>query len=124
VAAGQMACLVRQNADDLVRCLGRHQRAGIDENAPAGNEGIEAGVVDQHDVDAGLAEACRAQYRPRVVAHQRLDLGIAHDWHALLGACERNGDVLQHEQAGRDEKRGACGAGHAHADLGHFKNHR
>ena len=35
VAAGDMAGLVREHADDLVRRFGIHQRAGVDEDAAA-----------------------------------------------------------------------------------------
>ena len=43
MAAGDMAGLVREHADDLVRRLRFHQRAGIDEDAAAvDDEGVEA----------------------------------------------------------------------------------
>ena len=87
VAAGDMAGLVRDDADDLVGRLGLQQRAGVDEHAAAGDEGVEARIVDQNDVDAGFRQARGLEDRPRIVAHQRLDLGIAHDRHILrIGA--------------------------------------
>ena len=47
MAAGEVAGLVRQHADDLVRRLGIEQRAGVDEDVAAvHHEGVEAAVVD------------------------------------------------------------------------------
>ena len=83
VAAGDVARLVCDDADDLVRRLGLQQRAGVDEHATAGDEGVEARIVDQNDVDAGFREAGGLEDRARIVAHQRLDLGVAHDRHVL-----------------------------------------
>ncbi len=79
MAAGDVAGLVRDHADDLVRRLGLQQRARVDEHAAAGDEGVEARIVDQDDVDARFRQAGGLEDRPRVVAHQRLDLGVAHD---------------------------------------------
>ena len=56
MAAGDVAGLVRQHADDLVRRLRVDQRAGIDEDAAAvSDEGIEGAVVDDDDLDVLLA---------------------------------------------------------------------
>ena len=64
VAAGDMAGLVGQHADDLVRRLRIHERAGIDEDALGiDHEGVEAAVVDDDDADVALAEAGDAQNR-------------------------------------------------------------
>ena len=52
VAAGDVAGLVRDDADDLVGRFGLHQRAGVDEQAAPGDEGVEARIVDQNDLDA------------------------------------------------------------------------
>ena len=58
MAAGDMAGFVRQHADDLVRRLRIHQRAGIDEDAlGVDDEGVEGAVVDDDDADVALAEA-------------------------------------------------------------------
>ena len=58
MAAGDMAGLVREHADDLVRRLGIDQRAGIDEDVAAvDDEGVEGAVVDDDDVDVLLGEA-------------------------------------------------------------------
>ena len=58
MAAGDMAGLVREHADDLVRCGRLEQGAGIDENAMAvHHEGIERAVVDDDDADILLGKA-------------------------------------------------------------------
>ena len=55
MAAGDVAGLVREHADDLVRRLGFEQRAGIDEDVPAvHDEGVEGAVVDDDDLDVLL----------------------------------------------------------------------
>ena len=105
VAAGDVAGLVRDHADDLVRRLGLQQRAGVDEHAAAGDEGVEARIVDQDDFDAGLRQARRLEDRPRIVAHQRLDLGIADDRHVLRmrggWQPERNHSAEQRDRGAR-----------------------
>ena len=69
-----------KHADDLVRRLGIEQRAGVDEDVAAvHHEGVEAAVVDDDDLDVVLGEAGDAQDRPRIVAQQVLDLGVADD---------------------------------------------
>ena len=93
MAAGDMAALVRDHADDLVGRLGVHQRAGMDEHiVPIDDEGVEGAVVDDVDVDALSAEARGVQDRLGIGADQRFRLGIA-DHAAGLGrgrADERN----------------------------------
>ena len=75
MTAGDVAGLVRQHADDLVRRLRFDQRAGIDENAlGVHHEGVEAAVVDDHDPDVLLGEAGGAQDRLGVFAQKLLDL--------------------------------------------------
>ena len=77
---GDVAGLVREHADHLVRRLGVHQRAGIDEDAAAvHDEGVEGLLVDDGDADVLLREAGGAQDRLRVVAQQLLGLGVADD---------------------------------------------
>ncbi len=86
MAAGDVAGLVREHADDLVRRLRVHQRAGIDEDAAAvGDEGVEGAVVDDDDLDVLLGEPGGLQNRLRVFAQQLLDLGVADDRRALRG---------------------------------------
>ena len=66
MAAGEMAGLVREHADDLVRRLGVEQRAGIDEDVAAvHDEGVEGAVVEDDDLDVLLGEAGRLQDRLR-----------------------------------------------------------
>ena len=105
---------MRDDADDLVGRLRLHQRAGVDEHAPAGNEGVEARIVDQHDVDAGFGQAGRLEDRPRVVAHQRLDLGVAHHRRALLR--HRGGQGGQCQGASHNDRR--CRAGGSEKGVG------
>lgn len=54
MAAGNVARLVRDDADDLVWRVRLQQGTGVDEHAAASHESVEAGVVDQDDVDAGF----------------------------------------------------------------------
>ena len=92
MAAGDVAGLVREHADDLVRRLGVDQRAGVDEDAPAvHHEGVERAVVDDDDLDVLLREAGGAQDRLRVVAQQLLDLGVADDRQPGGRLCARAG---------------------------------
>ena len=90
MAAGDVARLMSDHADDLVRRLGLEQGAGIDEHAPAGDEGVEGGIVDQNDLDAGAGQSGGFEDRARIVAHQRLDLGVADDRHAALRVRKRD----------------------------------
>ena len=98
VAARDVAGLVREHADHLVRRVRLHDRAGIDENATAvGDERVEGALVDDHDLDILLRQAGSLQDRLGVFAQQLLDLGVAHDRRPGLparlglrrrGACE------------------------------------
>ena len=66
MSAGDVARLMREHADDLVRRCRFHQRAGIDEDAAAvDHEGVEARLVDDDDLHVLLGEAGRAQDRLR-----------------------------------------------------------
>ena len=90
MSAGDVAGLVREHADDLVRRLRFHQRAGVDEDAAAvGDEGVERAVVDDDDLDVLLGEPGGAQDRLGVFAQQLLDLGVADDRQAAaaLARC-------------------------------------
>ena len=80
MTAGDVAGFVREHADHLVRRVRLHQRAGIDEDAPAvGDERVEGALVDDHDLDVLLRQAGRLQDRLGVFAQQLLDLGVADD---------------------------------------------
>ena len=73
MAAGDMAGLVRQHAEQLVRGFGAHDQAGIDEFVlPAGDEGIELLVLDQIDVQRARLEPRRLPDR----RHHRPDIGL------------------------------------------------
>ena len=78
MAAGDMAGFVREHADDLVWRRRFHQRAGVDEDAPAvHHERVERAVVDDDDANVLLREPGGLQDRLGVVAQQLLDLGVA-----------------------------------------------
>jgi len=80
VPAGNVTALVRQHADDLVRRVRFHQRAGIDEDAVAvGDESVERAVVDDDGLHVLLGEAGCLEERLRVLLEQLLDLGVADD---------------------------------------------
>ena len=99
VAAGNMTGLVRQHADDLVRRLGVHQRAGVHEDAAAvHDEGVERLVVDQRDLDVLLREPRDLQDRLRVVPHQLLDLGVADQRNAARQARRLRGNRRRNRQ--------------------------
>jgi hypothetical protein len=84
MAAGEVAGLVREHADDLVRRLRLHDRAGIDEDAAAvGNERVEADLVDDHHLDVLLLQTRGAQDRPRVVAQELFGLGVTDEGQTL-----------------------------------------
>ena len=87
MAAGDMASLMRKHADHLVWCLGLREQAGIDKHAlPAGDESVDAGIVDQIDFDRPWTETGGLKYRLRIEPHQAFDLGIANEfWRPLLG---------------------------------------
>src|SRR6202012_4992218 len=75
MAAGQMAGLVRQYADDLVRSVRLHQGAIVYEDAVAvGDEGVKHGFVDDGALDVLLLETRYPQDRSRVLAKQLLAL--------------------------------------------------
>ena len=97
MAAGDVAGLVREHADDLIWRFRFHQRAAIDEDAAAvGDESVERAIVDDDDLDVLLGEAGAAQDRLGIFPQQLLDLGVADDRRALLrlrgnaGANERS----------------------------------
>jgi hypothetical protein len=106
--AGEMTCLMRQHADDFVRRLRHGERAGVDEDAAAVDEGVEMRIVDQDDADPRFGQAGRLQDRLHVIAHQRLDLGIAHDRDVLLGlsgGVDRDGEIEPGQKRGPPSRR-------------------
>jgi hypothetical protein len=71
---------VGEHADDLVRGIGLHQRADIDEDAvPARHERVEGLLVDEDDLRRPGVKAGRAEDRLRVVAQELLGFGVADD---------------------------------------------
>ena len=78
MASGDMAALMRDDADHFVRGLSAHQRAGVDEHiVPIDDEGVEAPVVDDVDLDRLRAETGSREDRLGVSAHQGFGLGVA-----------------------------------------------
>ena len=103
MAAGDVAGLVRQHADELVWRRRFQQGAGIDEDAvPVHHEGVERAIIDDDDADILLGEPGHAQDRLRVVAQQLLDLRIADDRESAT-RLRRNGrgHARQRDGAGR-----------------------
>ena len=78
VAARDVAGLVRDDADQLVGRLGLGQQSGVDEDLhAAGDEGVDALVVDDVDLHRGGIEAGSGEDRIGIGAQGRLDLRIA-----------------------------------------------
>ena len=76
--AGDMAGLVREHADKLVRRLRAHDQAGIDEFVlPAGDKGIDLLVLDEIDVQRVRIEPRRLPDRGHHRPNVGLDFGIA-----------------------------------------------
>ena len=87
---GKVAGLVGKHADDLVRCFGVKQGAGIDEDMAAVHyKSVEGAIVEHHHPHALLREVGGAQDRRRVFAQQLLDFGIADDRHTARGGILR-----------------------------------
>jgi hypothetical protein len=80
VPADDMADLVRDHALDFVGGIGGVDQPRMDiDDLPAGDEGVDRGIVDQHDADIGGREPRRDDDLPRHVGEQRLGLRIAQD---------------------------------------------
>ena len=102
--AGEVAGLVRQHADDLIRCIRLHDRAAVDEDAAAvGDEGVEGDIVDDHHLDVLLLQTRRAQDRTGVVAQQLLGLGVPDQRDTPLGRGERRHRRGRQSGGERDE---------------------
>ena len=73
-----MPGFVGDHADHLLRIVGPHQQAGVDEYAlAAGDKGIETRIVDQDDVNRAGAQAGRLKQGGGIGANCVLDLGVA-----------------------------------------------
>ncbi len=110
MAAGDVAGFVRDHADHLVGRLGLGQQAGMDEDLHAvGDEGVDALVVDDVDLDREGIEAGRGEDRIGIGAQGRLDLGIADQAGAarlrLRLGNRRQGQGSRQKQAGRASRR-------------------
>ena len=106
MTAGDVAGLVGEHADHLIRRIRLHDRAGIDEDAPAvGDEGVEGAAVDDHDLDVLLRQPGRLQDRLGVFAQQLLDLGVPHDRGPPPRALGLRRRGRHHPVAGRDRER-------------------
>ena len=80
VSAGDMAQFVRDHALQLIGIVGRGQQAAVDiDDLPAGDEGVDLGIVDQHDLDVGGVEPGGLDQRARHVAEQQFGLAVAQD---------------------------------------------
>ncbi len=92
MAALDVARLVRDDADDFVRRLGRHQGAGVHVDVAAvHDEGVEAVVLDDAHGNVLRGQVGRPEDGLGVVAQQVLDLGIADERQAALGRGGRYG---------------------------------
>ena len=84
VAAGDVADLVREHADDLAGVLGGGQHAARQEKiGAAGDEGVDVGVVDDVQPDRVFAEARSLQQWRGIGPDGIFDLGVADQRHAL-----------------------------------------
>jgi hypothetical protein len=85
VSARDVAGLVSQNADQLVRRLAFDNSPEIDEDAAAvRHESVEREVADQRDFHRGRIDIGGAQKRGRVIAHQLFDFSVANGREAIL----------------------------------------
>ena len=101
VPAGDVARLMGEDADDLVRRLGVHERADIDEDLLAvRHEGVEGAVVDQDDLGRACIDAGGLEDRQGIVAQELLGLDVAHDAGLaapLCGRHRRGGDAAANQ---------------------------
>ncbi len=96
--AGDVAELVGDHALDLVGGLRRIDQAGVNvDRLPAGDEGVDRRIVDQHDLDIAGLEAGSLDQRRSHVVEQRLGLGIAQD------RLRRRG-LRDHQREHRDQR--------------------
>ena len=104
--AGDMAGLMGDHADELVRALGADQEPGIDEHVhAAGDEGVDivdAQQIDMHGIDI---EAGRGEDRIGELADRGLDLRIADDGRRLVaGGLSRRRRCGKQRQGSRDQE--------------------
>ena len=100
VAMRKVRSFVGENADHLVRRFGGHDRTGVDEHPGCvGDEGVEAVVLDEEDLELSSANAGSLEDRRRVVLDQRLGLRVANDVDAV------GEDRLRWQGEGRGNRR-------------------
>ena len=107
MASGDMAALMRDDADHLVRRLGLHQRAGMDEHiVPVDDEGIEAPVVDDVDLDRLRAETRSGENRLGIGADQSFGLGVADQPRGVgRGRAHENGGKPSYQPGAKPPRR-------------------
>ena len=124
VRAGDVAGLMRDDADDLVRRVRLHQRFGVHEDVAAvHHERIERVALDDAHVDVLRFQAGGPEDRPRIVLQQFLDLGVA-DQADRLGAGRQhrgygNGGGAKHRHgSGPQPSQEAPGGTHHGTETG------
>ena len=100
MAAGDMAGLVGDDADELIGRLAAQDRAAVHEQVlAAGDEGVEGRVVDDVDMNRGRIEAGRGEDWRRVGADDIFDLGIAQDADVLGPGATRQDHARRQQHA-------------------------
>ncbi len=111
VAAGDVAELVRDHALHFVGVLGGVDQARMDvDPLAARDEGVDRGIVDQHDLDVDRARGPEASISGRgYVVQQRLGLGVAQD-RLRRGRLrdQRQSRAATASEAGKQAHRQAC----------------
>jgi hypothetical protein len=103
VAARHVGGLVCQHADHLVGGAGLLNKASVNEDTlAAGNERVDAAVIDQVNVHSTGVDACHLEDRLQVPPHQFLDLGIADQADVVAAGLRLRGrghhHKLRHQQ--------------------------
>ena len=93
-----MSDFVRQNADHLARRICFHQKTSMDEyTLPAGNEGVQVAVIDQHNGDGARVQS------------SYLEKGSDEDPNRILDLCVTNeGDLTLRQRLGHDSGVRTC----------------
>jgi hypothetical protein len=85
MAVGDVAGLVGDHADHLVRRIGAHQQPGVDEHVHAGgDEGVDLVVLDQMHLDRLGIQSGHAEQRIGIGADRILDFRVADQLDAVL----------------------------------------
>ena len=111
VPARDMPQFVRQDALDLVGVVRLQDRARVDvDRLPGHDEGVEAVVRNQHDIDVRRIESRRGRQRRNEIVEPRLGFGIAKN--ALRGGG------LRHEGSRRQQAERKAFGVHARPHMG------